>query len=116
MNRLFVYGTLKRGGENGWFLEGLPHEEGVAQGFILRSVYGLPAMMPGEGAVRGEVYDVNAALLRQLDAFEGHPSFYTRTLITLEGGEECWAYLREGEGEIVESGEWPLQEGRGSGG
>lgn len=89
MPLVFVYGTLKRGGAN--------HHRLDSQRFITtaRTVAGFtlyqPADYPGmiedatdrEG-VTGEVWDVSAACLAELDRFEGvHENLYRRVPIQL---------------------------------
>jgi gamma-glutamylcyclotransferase (GGCT)/AIG2-like uncharacterized protein YtfP len=47
---------------------------------------------PGS-AIEGELYRVNAALLEQLDRFEGAPRLYQRELHRLNSGEPVWVYV-----------------------
>lgn len=47
----------------------------------------------GEGVVVGEVYRVDAETLAAVDRLEGHPRFYRRTEIELEGGGRAEAHL-----------------------
>jgi gamma-glutamylcyclotransferase (GGCT)/AIG2-like uncharacterized protein YtfP len=91
--RLFVYGSLKRGG--------LHHEEladavcvGVARTAPLYRVaaFGLyPALVFGNTAVTGELYDLVPDALPALDAFEG-PG-YRRALVELADGSVAEAYF-----------------------
>jgi gamma-glutamylaminecyclotransferase len=103
MNRLpehlvFTYGTLLRGEVNH---DLLAQARFVAEArtepcFELFDLGSFPAMsMGGETAVCGEVYAADDATLARLDRLEGHPSFYQRTQIRLEGGQEVETYLMD---------------------
>lgn len=91
--RLFVYGSLKRGG--------LHHDEladavclGAARTAPLYAleVFGpYPALVSGNTAVTGELYELEPDTLPALDAFEG-PS-YRRALVELADGGEAEAYF-----------------------
>jgi gamma-glutamylaminecyclotransferase len=105
MTRVFVYGTLKRGGEN--------HEWIKAQTFVasartkpLYRMYdlgGYPGMIRSENglAIEGEVWDVDEAGLTRLDVLEDtEGGEYERVLIELEGEfaakrVEGYLYLRD---------------------
>ena len=94
--RVFVYGTLRAGEANHGLLE---HQTLVARArteaaFELVSLGSFPAMVAGgTTAVLGEVYEVAPVTLAALDQLEGHPRFYRRSPIRLEGGDEVLAYL-----------------------
>lgn len=114
--RIFVYGTLRQGGSNERVIQDLgdcAHFVGPARtvrGFELRDLGAFPAMIPGCGVVEGEIVEVDAAGLARLDRFEGHPSFYQRGEVELEGGEVAQAYMMTGERTagrpIIASGDW----------
>lgn len=104
VNRVFVYGTLKRGyyfhndylgGEKSDF-------GGTAITTKDYSLYcdGMPHMVrePSETGVKGELYSVDGEILKTLDGLEGHPIVYFRDIIEVidETGEKilAWAYLR----------------------
>jgi gamma-glutamylcyclotransferase (GGCT)/AIG2-like uncharacterized protein YtfP len=76
MQRLFVYGTLKRGCKNHRHLAGQRYlgEARTAPGFRLYSLGDYPGMAADaqdrEG-VTGEVWEVSADALARLDDFEG---------------------------------------------
>jgi gamma-glutamylcyclotransferase (GGCT)/AIG2-like uncharacterized protein YtfP len=63
----------------------------------------------GEGAIVGELYEVDDDTLRRLDRCEGAPSFYRREEVELEDGGRAVTYtLREevrGRA-IVRGGDW----------
>ena len=108
MTRVFVYGTLKRGGDN--------HEWIKSQTFVAlartKPLYrmfdlgGYPGMAPSEDgiAIHGEIWDVDAAGLARLDVLEDiEGGEYERVLIELEGEfatqlVEGYLYLRGLEG------------------
>ncbi|MEX2044853.1 MAG: gamma-glutamylcyclotransferase family protein [Opitutus sp.] len=88
--RLFVYGTLKRGGCNHRHLAGQAFvaEACTAPGFALFNLGGFPGIAPApddmEG-VRGELWAVDGDALAQLDEFEGVPGgLYRRGPIPLQ--------------------------------
>lgn len=106
MTRLFVYGTLKRGGSNHAFLAG-QHYAGDARtpaGFTLYDCAGYPAMIraPDDRAgVTGELWDVTPACLSRLDELEGlAEGLYERVPLPLAPPDEALAvqtylYLRD---------------------
>lgn len=85
---LFVYGTLRRGAAN-------HHELGdavyvrqavTAARYELVDMGGYPALLDrGQTAVVGELYEVGAAQLAQLDAFEDVPTLYERQTVQIDG-------------------------------
>lgn len=103
-NKIFIYGTLKRGfyfhnrylgGGKGDFL-------GLAVASPDYSLYidGMPHMVaePTDKPVKGELFLIDDAVLDELDNLEGHPIVYKREIIDVydEAGERvlAWAYLR----------------------
>jgi gamma-glutamylcyclotransferase (GGCT)/AIG2-like uncharacterized protein YtfP len=87
--RLFIYGTLKRGGANHARLAGQQYlgEARTAAGFTLYSLGDYPGLVadPSDRAgVSGELWRVDAACLDRLDAFEGlTEGLYVRAAIAL---------------------------------
>ncbi|MBI2815182.1 MAG: gamma-glutamylcyclotransferase [Opitutae bacterium] len=76
MTRVFVYGTLKRGGANHAFLAGQQFlgPARTQPGFTLYSLGDCPGMVraPGDTAgVAGELWVVDDACLAELDRLEG---------------------------------------------
>ena len=63
---------------------------------------------PVENQVVCEVYDdIDAGTLRLLDSIEGHPRFYERRLVSIQGHGDCWVYfLDSGDGPQITSGDW----------
>lgn len=108
MTRVFVYGTLKRGGDNhGW----IERQQFIAEAhtkplYRMFDLGGYPGMIRAkEGfAIEGEVWDVDDAGLAQLDVLEDtEGGEYERVLIELDGEfanqqVEGYLYLRNVEG------------------
>lgn len=95
--KLFVYGTLKRGGRLNCWLSGCPFvgEARTVRGYTLVSLGVFPAMVrrPGGGGVTGEIYEVDGATLEWLDLVE---SGYERVVVPLVGGGAA-AYVMRNE-------------------
>jgi gamma-glutamylaminecyclotransferase len=94
MPLLFVYGTLMRAGANHPVLVRLgcrfSGEAATCEPRTLVDLGPYPALLPirpGAPApptpVRGEVWEIDADALRELDAFEGCPDLYVRERIAL---------------------------------
>jgi gamma-glutamylaminecyclotransferase len=110
---VFVYGTLRRDEVNHDLLARarFVSEARTEPCFELFDLGPFPAMSTGgETAVLGEIYAVDDATLARLDHLEGHPSFYQRTQIRPEGGQEVQAYLMDRtrmRGRVpIASGDW----------
>lgn len=111
--RLFVYGTLMRGEVNAHHLVSA-RPVGPARtiaAFTLVALQGYPGLRPGgTTSVKGELYLVDAGVLAALDEFEGHPTLFRRSRISLAGGGEAEAYLvPEGQGwgaPVIVGGDW----------
>jgi gamma-glutamylcyclotransferase (GGCT)/AIG2-like uncharacterized protein YtfP len=92
---IFVYGTLRRGQPNHAQLQGArfvgrAHTE---QRYEVVDVHGYPALLEdGSVSVSGELYEVDDALLRRLDAFEEVPEVYERKSVSLTGNQHAQAY------------------------
>ncbi|WP_353662477.1 gamma-glutamylcyclotransferase family protein [Hydrogenimonas sp. SS33] len=121
-DRLFVYGTLKRGHPMHRLLA--PFARYVAEGSICGKLYDLgayPGVVEEQGCrhrVFGELYRLTdaAEAFRVLDAYEGSEYRRIELPVRLEGGRSvpAWVYLYvgplEGAG-WLKSGEWrPLRE------
>ncbi len=94
--QVFVYGTLLRGESNHGILgrSKLLGEVRTPPEYELLDLGYFPAMVAGgQTAVAGEIYAVGEATLQRLDRLEGHPHFYTRTIIQLEDGTQVQTYL-----------------------
>lgn len=94
--KVFVYGTLRQGQGNHGLLERATRvgELGIIRGQLYVSPYGLPAVIPGQGQVIGECYELkDPEQLVALDSLEGyqvgrHDNFYDR--------RECEVVLEDG--------------------
>lgn len=122
MEKVFVYGTLKRGERNFPLAEqaGLVRVvSGYVEGFALfhllansQRPYAYPAMVPGEGRVYGEVLFLPAEGLKLLDELEEEGIEYRRAKVlvkTKEGMFEAWVYLYQKsleEAVYVQGGVW----------
>jgi gamma-glutamylcyclotransferase (GGCT)/AIG2-like uncharacterized protein YtfP len=95
---LFVYGTLMRGGPRHPALAGqrflgvvrtLPH-------YALFDLGDYPGLVHASGgqAIHGELYEVEAALIPQLDRMEGAPALYQLAPVALEDCDKpVYAYF-----------------------
>jgi len=101
--RLFVYGSLKRGGRHHEELAGATFlgEAETVPGYRLEALGEywalVPVVRPAPGdVVQGEVFEVPLAKLPALDAFEGDA--YIRAPLALRGGspaQESLAYFKK---------------------
>jgi gamma-glutamylcyclotransferase (GGCT)/AIG2-like uncharacterized protein YtfP len=100
--RVFVYGSLKRGFSLYHYLRGPDAaflEPAAMAGYALyRTESGYSGAVPDEGGeVRGEVFEVEPALLERLDDLEDEGRVYERVLsgLVAEGGGryEAWVYV-----------------------
>ena len=112
MNRVFVYGTLKRGQRNAHFMRGA-HFVGrhlTAKIFSMYEFGDYPAVCRnGRHAVSGEVYRVNDRHFRLLDMLEACPDFYQRIEIPTPWGD-AWMYIVDASlcrGRKQIRGRWP---------
>lgn len=84
MNEIFVYGTLKRGYHNNDLLgdsQLLGNYETLPRWGLI-SLGSFPGMLPGNKAVKGEVYVVDDETLERLDLLEGVAhGMYSRRMI-----------------------------------
>ena len=95
MNRVFVYGTLKKGHRNSHFMHGAE----FLGNFKTQKIYSMyefedyPAVcLHGRHAIEGEVYHVTDRQFRMLDDLEWYPHFYQRIEIPTHFGE-AWMYI-----------------------
>ncbi|XP_070068903.1 putative gamma-glutamylcyclotransferase CG2811 [Drosophila takahashii] len=106
---VFVYGTLKRGEPNHYWLTKKENGEAKFLGrgttavkfpLVVGTRYNIPFLLarPGEGNhIEGEVYEVDQAMFAKLDELEEYPDYYDREeqAILTEQNEtiQCWLYL-----------------------
>lgn len=117
--RLFVYGTLKRGGENHALLAAQKYL-GAARtepGYTLYSLGSYPGLiaLPGDQAgVEGELWHVDPVCLARLDDLEGlAEGLYLRAVIPLvepltAAPVETYFYARTIEGYLPIGARWPV--------
>ena len=112
MNRVFVYGTLKRGQRNFPFLQAA---EFVGT-FSTESIFSMvafgdyPAVCEqGRHAIDGEIYHVSDTQFRLLDELERYPDLYQRIVIPTHYGD-AWMYIVKEDlclGKELLPGNWP---------
>lgn len=113
--KVFVYGTLKQGFGNHRVMEraksSLIGTFKTLPEFTMLHLGGFPGIIDGgHTAITGELWEVEE--IEGLDALEGHPTFYRRTEILLEGYDQpVEAYIlnsRYGDGQRkeIDSGVW----------
>jgi gamma-glutamylcyclotransferase (GGCT)/AIG2-like uncharacterized protein YtfP len=110
---LFVYGTLCRDEENHGEMLGTRFIEAARTEplYSLVDMGGYPALLEqGHTAIDGEVYEVPAELLAQLDAFEEVPTLYERKPVQLQHRSAVDGYVMRRElaanAPIIHSGSW----------
>jgi gamma-glutamylcyclotransferase (GGCT)/AIG2-like uncharacterized protein YtfP len=111
---VFVYGSLRVGGDNHRLLDGAePLGNGTINGRLYVSS-GLSTVREGAGTVHGEVYRLpDHRHLRLLDGLERHPVWYRRQIVAvrLEDGTtvDAWCYSnteRDPDARLVEHGDY----------
>lgn len=113
---IFVYGTLMRGERAHSFLVGAEYlGEYCLKDYALYNLGWYPGVrpLPG-GVVYGEVYEIAAGMLPELDAYEGEGSLYFRTEIAAEnesGTVKAFAYVyaHEISDRRIEGGHWKMR-------
>ena len=126
---VFVYGTLRKGYrlnailEDSYFIGTFKTEEK----FSMFTMGAFPAVIPNKDGVQiaGEVYEVTASVLKELDDVEGVPYHYERIVVNVIGYGRAYMYsYRESDTERVQNqkkihnGDWstfakPIQLGYG---
>jgi len=123
-DRVFVYGTLKRGGSNHGLIAG--RYSTVSPAVVLGMLFDLgpfpAAVFRGNRYLYGEVFEFEdvTAVLPALDMLEGCPTLYRRIRIPLldpatlgTSGMGAWAYEYVnseslGQDNLIPSGEWEI--------
>jgi len=120
VNTIFVYGTLKRGGSNHFFLRGQKFlgNARTVPGFTLYSLGDYPGMVRAPSdtvGVTGELWSVDDACLAELDRLEGlDEGLYERIDVVLApnaiaGSAQTYLYLRQLDGLPALGETWPVQ-------
>lgn len=96
---VFVYGTLKSNQPNHYWLtnpnNGLscsvtPGKTNAKYPLLIATRYNIPYLvhLPGTGhEVNGEIYEIDQHMLIKLDELEGHPNYYLRQEIAINGDD-----------------------------
>jgi len=102
MTKVFVYGTLKRGG---YFHNVLLNSRFIGEGTVEGQLYNIgnfPGLVQGKGEVKGELYELGSETsLERLDHIEGffaespHKSLFVRKQRNIKVNDEIhltWVY------------------------
>ena len=110
---VFIYGSLLSGCSNHQVMGDarLVGEACTKPDYDLIDLGAYPALVKdGLTAVKGELYEVDEALLSTLDEFEGHPELYQRSAIVLDDGRQAQTYVMSRpqlwQQNVVHSGDW----------
>ena len=109
--RLFVYGTLKRGFRNAFYLKDADYlgDFTTCTDYSMYDFGGYPAVSQESGsAIAGEVYELSPENLAATDRLEWYPDLYQRVLIETVYGE-AWMYVVQSTlcvGKTRLSGDW----------
>ena len=96
VERIFVYGTLRRGMRqhsmlSGAMFRGLSKTEPA---FTLLDAGAWPAAISGgQTSIGGEVYNLPGEQLEALDAYERHPHFFRRFHVVLADTRLAWMWV-----------------------
>jgi len=96
MNKLFVYGTLKKGYSRNSVLEESKFigEHITKPNFTMVDLGFFPGLLEiGNTSITGELYEVSDEILEYCDKIEGHPTFYFRKKILLKNNQIVWSYV-----------------------
>ena len=112
MNRVFVYGTLKRGQRNFYYLRAAEFVGTFSTDPIFSMVAfdDYPAVCEqGRHTIHGEIYHISDPQFRLLDELERYPDYYQRIVIPTDYGD-AWMYIVKVElcqGKEMIPGSWP---------
>jgi len=101
---VFAYGTLQPGESRWRHVEPyvIDHQPASAVGRRVDTGLGFPGLVLDEAAtIHGTLLRVRPErrheLIRLLDAIEGHPDFYQRSVVRLHSGNLAWTYVWNGD-------------------
>ncbi len=107
MNKVFVYGSLKKGYSNHAVMgDSTFIKEASLKGFCMHSLGAYPALVPQvfnpdnehPQIVHGELYEVSDAQMPRINRLEGYDpdaevnGFYDRETVRLESGESAYVF------------------------
>ena len=110
--KVFVYGSLRRGERAHSLLKGarLVAEGWTPAQFTLLDLGEYPGLVAGgTTAVLGEIYEVDEAVLAELDRYEEAPEVYERIEMRIAGHDALVYVLRPehaGQHPALETGDW----------
>ena len=113
MHKLFVYGTLREGHMRNSVLsesEFLGVKK-TRKKYTMVDLSAFPGIFDeGKTSITGELYLVDDLTLQRCDMIEGHPNFYYRDRIKLQGGGKAYAYFLPKKDydyrPVVSTGDW----------
>ena len=113
MNKLFVYGTLKKQHSRNNILGAASfiREIKTLPNYTMIDLGAFPGILDlGTNVIYGELYEVDDSTLEVCDLIEGHPNFYKRIEIELNNNATAWCYvLDHAKYEnplVISSGKW----------
>ena len=86
MEKVFVYGTLKRGHGNHFLLENSKYlGSGITDNKYVMYTSAIPYVSKQLNltTILGELYEVDELTLNDLDMLEGHPTWYKREIVSI---------------------------------
>lgn len=108
---VFVYGTLRRGGDNHYMLadSNFLGRYTTEPRYTMFRLGQFPAVVArGDTAIHGEIYRVSDEVFALLDELECYPSVFSRQIIHTPAGD-TWMYLYNrlvGTEHMVPHGDW----------
>tara|TARA_Y100000748_G_scaffold303884_1_gene310663 strand:+ start:412 stop:756 length:345 start_codon:yes stop_codon:yes gene_type:complete len=113
MNKLFVYGTLKKQHSRNNILSAASFITEIKSlpNYIMIDLGAFPGILDsGINVIYGELYEVDDSTLEMCDLIEGHPNFYKRKFIKLEFDINAESYFlpqaKYKEYPVIKSGLW----------
>lgn len=113
VTRVFVYGTLRSGGEAAHLIGGVRRPASLPDHVLYGRSHPYPFVVPRSGSVvHGEIVDIAPDLLDELDEYEGDE--YVRVEAAARAGDEevvvqVWVAVADPplpESELIPSGDW----------
>ncbi len=113
-NLVFVYGTLRKGEVNHFWLDGAMFvgQYTIPSGWHMIDLGPYPAVIADKVSfvpIIGEIYQVTPAILEKLDELEEYPTLYGREQITTKFGLAWIYYYQHIDTHLIkriESGDW----------